>query len=68
MIETRTDLDPGPAPIRRFHESEIREALVNLILNSVDAMPAGGAITVRTHAVKLGRAKPDDVPAHSFSK
>jgi PAS domain S-box-containing protein len=29
-------------------ESEIREALTNLIFNAVDAMPAGGIITVRT--------------------
>jgi signal transduction histidine kinase/DNA-binding LytR/AlgR family response regulator len=63
MIETRTDLDPG-LPKFAGIESEIREALVNLILNSVDAMPAGGTITVRTHAVKLGSAKSDDVPAH----
>ena len=63
MIETRSDLDPC-LPKFAGIESEIREALVNLILNSVDAMPAGGTITVRTHAVKLGSAKPDDVPAH----
>jgi signal transduction histidine kinase/ActR/RegA family two-component response regulator len=29
-------------------ESEIREALVNLIFNAVDAMPEGGALTLRT--------------------
>jgi CheY-like chemotaxis protein len=63
MIETRSDLDPC-LPKFAGIESEIREALVNLILNSVDAMPAGGTITVRTHAVKLGSARLDDVPAH----
>jgi signal transduction histidine kinase/CheY-like chemotaxis protein len=62
MIETRTDLDPG-LPKFAGIESEIREALVNLLLNSVDAMPSGGAITVRTRSVKLRSAKPDDVPA-----
>ena len=29
-------------------ESEIRDALVNLIFNAVDAMPAGGTLTLRT--------------------
>ena len=29
-------------------ESEIREALLNLIINAVDALPKGGSITIRT--------------------
>ena len=33
-------------------ESEIREALTNLILNAVDALPQGGVIAVRTAAVE----------------
>ena len=31
-------------------EGEIRDALTNLIFNAVDAMPAGGTLTVRTFA------------------
>jgi signal transduction histidine kinase len=31
-------------------ESEIRDAIVNLIFNAVDAMPAGGTLTLRTVA------------------
>jgi signal transduction histidine kinase len=34
-----------PAP---GNASELREAITNLILNAVDAMPAGGVLTVRT--------------------
>lgn len=63
MIEMRMDLDAG-LPKFAGIESEIREALVNLILNAVDAMPSGGVITVRTRAVALGSAKPGDVPDH----
>jgi signal transduction histidine kinase/ActR/RegA family two-component response regulator len=38
-------------PVVMGVESEIREALVNLIFNAVDAMPNGGSITLRTRTV-----------------
>ncbi len=34
-------------------ESEIREALTNLIFNAVDAMPAGGMLTLRTRIEQI---------------
>jgi signal transduction histidine kinase/CheY-like chemotaxis protein/HAMP domain-containing protein len=33
-------------------ESEVREAITNLVLNAVDAMPAGGRITISTHVIR----------------
>lgn len=50
VVEIPPDLPP-------FYCSpnEIRDALTNLILNAVDAMPAGGTITVRAHV--LGSAE-----------
>jgi signal transduction histidine kinase/ActR/RegA family two-component response regulator len=35
-------------------EGEIRDALTNLVFNAVDAMPRGGALTVRTDVQKAG--------------
>jgi CheY-like chemotaxis protein/anti-sigma regulatory factor (Ser/Thr protein kinase) len=36
-------------------ESEMREALTNLIFNAVDAMPAGGVLTLRTRQLDAQR-------------
>lgn len=47
VITMRTDLQ-RPAPTILGVESEIRDALTNLIFNAVDAMPEGGVLTVRT--------------------
>jgi CheY-like chemotaxis protein len=47
VIDLQTQLDPGlPAVVGV--ESEIREAMTNLIFNAVDAMPEGGTLTLRT--------------------
>lgn len=51
-IEMHTEFDPLTPEFAGI-ESEVREALTNLILNAVDALPQGGAITVRTRAVEL---------------
>ncbi len=46
-VEVRFELGAGLAPIAAV-ESQIRDALVNLIFNAVDAMPDGGTVTFRT--------------------
>ena len=50
VIDLRTELAPELPAISGV-ESEIREALTNLVLNAVDAMPTGGMLTVRTHTL-----------------
>lgn len=47
MIRALTELAPDLPKIMGV-ESEIREALTNLVFNAVDAMPEGGALTLRT--------------------
>jgi signal transduction histidine kinase/ActR/RegA family two-component response regulator len=48
-IAMRTELQQPLAAILG-QESEIRDALTNLIFNGVDAMPDGGTLTVRTRS------------------
>jgi signal transduction histidine kinase/CheY-like chemotaxis protein/HAMP domain-containing protein len=49
VIQLRLDLAPGLPPVLGV-EGEIREALTNLIFNGVDAMPEGGALTLRSRS------------------
>jgi signal transduction histidine kinase/CheY-like chemotaxis protein len=60
MIEMRTDFDANLVSLVGI-ESELREALTNLILNSVDAIPVNGTITVRTRVGSRGNT---DMPTH----
>ena len=45
VVDTR--LEPGLPPLLS-DASELREALTNLVFNSVDALPQGGTITIKT--------------------
>jgi len=57
VIELSPELAPDLPAVAGI-ESEIREALINLIFNAVDAMPEGGTLTLRTTAVKAGSNTP----------
>ncbi len=50
VIELRPELGPDLPPVAGI-ESEIREALINLVFNAVDAMPEGGTLTIRTKII-----------------
>jgi signal transduction histidine kinase/CheY-like chemotaxis protein len=50
VISIKTQMAAG-LPAVMGAESEIRDALTNLIFNAVDAMPDGGTLTVRTRVL-----------------
>ena len=49
-IEIRQELE-RPLPLLSSDPSELREALINLVFNSVDALPQGGVITLVTRSI-----------------
>jgi signal transduction histidine kinase/ActR/RegA family two-component response regulator len=53
MVDLKTDLAESLPDIMGA-EHEIRDALTNLIFNAVDAMPAGGTLSVRTRKITDG--------------
>ena len=50
VIDLRMEC-PADVPDVMGAESEIRDALINLIFNAVDAMPEGGALTLRARRI-----------------
>lgn len=55
VFRLETELLPGMPPILGI-ASEIREALINLVFNAVDAMPGGGTLTLRTGIIPATEA------------
>lgn len=55
-IEVETALAPD-VPRLAGIESEVREAITNLVLNAVDAMPGGGRITIATNVIRHDGSK-----------
>jgi PAS domain S-box-containing protein len=53
VIQLRIELAHDPPAVMGI-ESEIREALTNLIFNAVDAMAEGGTLTLRTQVIGDG--------------
>jgi PAS domain S-box-containing protein len=56
VIELATEFGTG-LPGLSGVESDIREALINLVFNAVDAMPEGGTLTLRTKVVENDSAR-----------
>lgn len=57
VIRVHTEL-AAELPAALGVESEIREALINLIFNAVDALPNGGALSLRTAVVAVDAEQP----------
>jgi signal transduction histidine kinase/ActR/RegA family two-component response regulator len=56
VIELQLELDAGLPRIGGV-QSQIRDALVNLVFNAVDAMPTGGKLRILTRTTDTGGAK-----------
>jgi len=63
VIHLRMDLAPD-LPRIMGAENEIRDALTNLVLNAVDAMPEGGTLTLRSRVSAAG----DDGPLRASAE
>jgi CheY-like chemotaxis protein/anti-sigma regulatory factor (Ser/Thr protein kinase) len=53
-VRVETVLELGSIPLVAADPPSVREVLVNLILNAIDALPAGGRVVLRTWATDAG--------------
>jgi signal transduction histidine kinase len=60
-IQIQTELEPK-LPLLSSDPSELREALMNLVFNAVDAMPQGGTITFVTRSIGAPLSNKDQNP------
>jgi len=60
VIELRSELGQNLPAVAGI-ESEIREALINLVFNAVDALPEGGKLTIRTKTAESSAQPQVDV-------
>lgn len=62
-IQVESEINPLGDRVN-IHEKAIRQILINLAMNSADAMPSGGTITIRVYADRLGDTSRGPLPEH----
>ena len=65
MIEMSPDLERDLPKIAGI-DSELREAMTNLIINAIDAMPEGGQLMIRTRSAKSEKSGSKGSPTHAI--
>lgn len=60
-VDIRTELDPGAEPVLA-DPGQLNQILVNLAVNSRDAMPNGGTLTITTTALSIDAMYTDHRP------
>jgi signal transduction histidine kinase/ActR/RegA family two-component response regulator len=65
VIRLNTELAPVLPDVMGV-ESELREALTNLVFNAVDAMPEGGVLTLRTRYTDAKEQGIDSAPRYAL--